>query len=230
MVSLAIKQATWHQLCTDRRLTRLSWHRPRRYLSRSPKKTEELPSQKCLEAMPALRRGGCGFSVRTQAAASPARASMEDRRPVGWRRSKPARVHARVDPSGSVGGLPVIPHEPDAQPGLRHSARVCGAAGALARSVRSLSEPARRNRGAAGGAGTPGIGLTGGGVDQHHPARASQIDRPKQHPLGIAAGDRYDRLGALERPGCPQRRNSRSSVQSRHSSRSSRASPPSDAG
>jgi hypothetical protein len=43
-------------------------------------------------------------------------------------------------------------------------------------------------------------------ADQHHPARASQVDRPKQHPLGIAAGDRHEGLRALERPGRPQRR------------------------
>jgi hypothetical protein len=43
------------------------------------------------------------------------------------------------------------------------------------------------------------------GADQHHPARALQVDRPKQNPLGIAAGDRHNRLPALERPGRPQR-------------------------
>ena len=34
-------------------------------------------SQKCLDAMPALRHACCGVSARTQAAASAARASME---------------------------------------------------------------------------------------------------------------------------------------------------------
>jgi hypothetical protein len=40
---------------------------------------------------------------------------------------------------------------------------------------------------------------------QHHAASTSQIDGPKQHPLGIAAGDRHHRLRALERPGRAQR-------------------------
>ena len=34
-----------------------------------------------------------------------------------------------------------------------------------------------------------GIGLTGVGADQHHPARGAQVDGPEQHPLGIAAGE-----------------------------------------
>ena len=102
------------------------------------------------------------------------------------------------------GRLPGQPHEPDAQPG-RQRQGLRGGVGA--RPVGEKPEPA--------GAAVPapqraqerlGIGLTGVGADQHHPARASQIDRPKQHPLGVAAFDRHDRLGALERPGCPQRR------------------------
>ena len=51
-----------------------------------------------------------------------------------------------------------------------------------------------------------GIGLTGAVADQHHPARALQVDGPEQYPLGIAAGDRHDRLSALERPSRAQRR------------------------
>jgi hypothetical protein len=84
------------------------------------------------------------------------------------------------------------------------SAWVCGAG---ARPISQQPEPA----GAAVAAPQRtqerlGIGLTGVGADQHHPARALQVDRPKQNPLGIAAGDRHNRLSALERPGRPQRR------------------------
>ena len=45
------------------------------------------------------------------------------------------------------------------------------------------------------------IGLTSAGADQHHPASGSQVNRPKKHAFGIAAGDRHHRLSTLEGPG-----------------------------
>jgi hypothetical protein len=100
--------------------------------------------------------------------------------------------------------LPRQPHEANAQP-VRQRLGLRGGVGA--RPVAQQPEPA----GAAVAAPQLAqkllsVGLTGTLADQHHPARASQVDRPKQHPLGIAAGDRHNRLPALECPGRPQRR------------------------
>jgi hypothetical protein len=127
-----------------------------------------------------------------------------DGRGLSVGRDQPLELAPELIHWAQFGRLPGQPHEPDAQPvgqglGLR--------GGVGAGPVGEQPEPA----GAAVAAPQRAqerlsIGLTGTGADQRHPASAAQVNRPKQHPLGVAPGDRHEGLRALERPGRPQRR------------------------
>ena len=74
------------------------------------------------------------------------------------------------------------------------TARVCGAVWALARSANSQIWPAQLAEECLR------VGLPGMAADQHDAVRGPQIDRTKQHPLGIGAGDRHHGLRPRERP------------------------------
>jgi transposase-like protein len=127
-----------------------------------------------------------------------------DGRGLSVGRDQPLELAPELIHRAQFGRLPGQPHEPDAQPvgqglGLR--------GGVGAGPVGEQPEPA----GAAVAAPQRAqerlsIGLTGTGADQRHPASAAQVNHPKQHPLGVAPGDRHEGLRALERPGRPQRR------------------------
>jgi hypothetical protein len=117
---------------------------------------------------------------------------------------QPLELAPELIHGAQFGRLPGQPHEADAQSrGQRLGLRGRMGAGP----VGQQPEPAGAAVAAAQRAQERlGLGLTGAMADQHHPASASQVNRPKQHPLGIAAGDRHHRLGAPECPGRPQRR------------------------
>ena len=171
-------------------------------LSRSPKVLQQLSEPEVFGchaglAMRLLRRQrqnpGCGVGGQ----------GIDGRGlPVGC--DEPLELAPELIHRAQFRRLPRQPHEANAQP-VRQRLGLRGGVGA--RPVTQQPEPA--------GAAIPApqlaqellsVGLTGMLADQHHTARASQVDRPKQHPLGIAAGDRHNRLPALERPGRPQRR------------------------
>jgi hypothetical protein len=174
----------------------------RSILSRSPKVLQQLPEPEAFGchsglATRLLRR------QRQNPISSIGGQSIDSRRlPVG--RDQPLELAPELIHRAQFGCLPRQPHEPDAQPiGERLGLR----GGVGAGSVGEKPEPAGAAIAAAQGAQERlSVGLTGAMANQHHPASAAQIDGPKQHPLGIAAADRHDRLSALERPGGAQRR------------------------
>jgi hypothetical protein len=122
------------------------------------------------------------------------------RLPIGCK--QPLEVAPELIHWAQFGRLPRQPHELDVQPVCQ---RLSLWGGVGARPVGQQPEPA--------GAAVPApqraqeplrVSLTGAIADHHHPACRLRVDGPKQHPLGIAAGDRHGGLGALERPCGPQ--------------------------